>query len=546
MVSGGGRTVTYGQLVGGKLFNATHRGDGLAAAPGRRRSRSRSTSSSARARRASTSRRRSRATTRTSTRPRTGHAPRPPRAAARPGRRTATGRRDRCRSTRARSRTSRARRSSGRATSSASSRRRSTTRSRPPRSSRSRGRRTRCCRATATSWDDARRRTRAGKTTRHGRVSTGNVDAALASAAKVVCATYTYGVQQPRPDRPDVLRSPTCTPNGAVIYTNGAGQLRGPARVAAVARPARERGALHLLRGRRLVRRPPARYDAPPAGALMSQLAGAPVRAAVHALGRAGLGRLRPELAAGHPRGIDAKGKITAFETTAVVPGRGPREVRETTEEPLGMTLTTAQIQSTIGGGIAGGDYYSIAEPARHQQGDPVQHRRLPRSRRRSARRPRPCLGVEIDDRRARLRGRHGPDRVPPPEHVIGDELSATWIRSSRQAGRELGDARGRRRSSRTATSSTAAASRRPAKTGAVVAEIAVNKKTGKITVPHMYGVQDVGLAISPGLCRTRCRAASCRPSAARARGHDLQQEARDGARLRHLPDPALQGRARR
>ena len=37
-------------------------------------------------------------------------------------------------------------------------------------------------------------------------------------------------------------------------------------------------------------------------------------------------------------------------------------------------------------------------------------------------------------------------------------------------------------------------------KTGAVVAEIEVNKKTGKITAKHMYGVQDVGLAISPGL----------------------------------------------
>ena len=37
-------------------------------------------------------------------------------------------------------------------------------------------------------------------------------------------------------------------------------------------------------------------------------------------------------------------------------------------------------------------------------------------------------------------------------------------------------------------------------KTGAVVAEIEVNKKTGKIVAKHMYGVQDVGLAISPGL----------------------------------------------
>jgi CO/xanthine dehydrogenase Mo-binding subunit len=36
--------------------------------------------------------------------------------------------------------------------------------------------------------------------------------------------------------------------------------------------------------------------------------------------------------------------------------------------------------------------------------------------------------------------------------------------------------------------------------TGAVVAEIKVNKKTGKIVANHMYGAQDVGLAINPGL----------------------------------------------
>jgi CO/xanthine dehydrogenase Mo-binding subunit len=34
---------------------------------------------------------------------------------------------------------------------------------------------------------------------------------------------------------------------------------------------------------------------------------------------------------------------------------------------------------------------------------------------------------------------------------------------------------------------------------GAVVADIEVNKKTGKIVAKHMYGVQDSGLAINPG-----------------------------------------------
>ena len=72
VVSGGGKTVTYGALIGDKLFNVDDPAAGNATTRRRRRgrrarSRSASTSSSARARRASTSRTRSPASTRTST-----------------------------------------------------------------------------------------------------------------------------------------------------------------------------------------------------------------------------------------------------------------------------------------------------------------------------------------------------------------------------------------------------------------------------------------------------------------------------------------------
>ena len=38
----------------------------------------------------------------------------------------------------------------------------------------------------------------------------------------------------------------------------------------------------------------------------------------------------------------------------------------------------------------------------------------------------------------------------------------------------------------------------------AVVADISVNKKTGKITVDHLYGVQDNGLTANPELVRNQ------------------------------------------
>ena len=37
-----------------------------------------------------------------------------------------------------------------------------------------------------------------------------------------------------------------------------------------------------------------------------------------------------------------------------------------------------------------------------------------------------------------------------------------------------------------------------------VVADIEVNKKTGKIVVKHIYAAQDAGLAVNPALSRTR------------------------------------------
>ena len=43
----------------------------------------------------------------------------------------------------------------------------------------------------------------------------------------------------------------------------------------------------------------------------------------------------------------------------------------------------------------------------------------------------------------------------------------------------------------------------------AVIAEIKVNKKTGKITVTHIYTAQDAGLDINPGLVENQMMGAA-------------------------------------
>src|SRR5262249_42640092 len=107
--------------------------------------------------------------------------------------------------------------------------------------------------------------------------ATGNPDAGFTSAAKVVSATYTYGYNSHAP------MGPTCCvadvrDNGAVIYTNGQDSYVARPRVAAILGLPINQVRFIYYEGGGSFGGHPARYDAPPAVALISQLAGAPVR----------------------------------------------------------------------------------------------------------------------------------------------------------------------------------------------------------------------------------------------------------------------------
>ena len=122
-------------------------------------------------------------------------------------------------------------------------------------------------------------------------------------------------------------------------------------------------------------------------------------------------------------------------------------------------------------------------------------------------------LRVRADDRRARLRGEDGPVPVPAPEHRHagvrpGERRHRPHLgpleERARRGPPQLANWQPRvagRRSSARATSSPAAASRSARFAGtpvANIAEITVNKKTGKITPMHFYCAQDTGLTVYP------------------------------------------------
>ena len=99
----------------------------------------------------------------------------------------------------------------------------------------------------------------------------------------------------------------------------------------------------------------------------------------------------------------------------------------------------------------------------------------------------------------------HGPDRVPAArtsrrptrtawlDALVGAAELANW--QPRVAGSNLADGN-------VVTAAASRSARSASSQAGVVADIEVNKKTGKIIVKHMYGAQDAGLAVYPGLVR--------------------------------------------
>ena len=78
---------------------------------------------------------------------------------------------------------------------------------------------------------------------------------------------------------------------------------------------------------------------------------------------------------------------------------------------------------------------------------------------------------------------------------------------------------------------------------GAVVADITVNKKTGKIVVNHIYAAQENGFTVGPDLVENQM-VGNVIQSTSRAlfRGGDVQQAPGHGPRLGDLPDPSFRG----
>ena len=342
-----------------------------------------------------------------------------------------------------------------------------------------------------------RAQTAVGKTTATV-VKTGNPDAALASAAKVVTASYTINYNSHAPIGPTCCLADV-TPNGAVIYTSSQDSYPIRIRTAAVLGLPVNLVRLRYYEGGGAFGGHPGRYDAPPAVALMSQLAGAPVRLQYMRWDEQGWDAFGPTTLEDVQAAIDANGKIVAYENTRWnLPTAGLAKLRETTEELLGMPMTSAQAQAQIPAASLEPGVYVIPNQQNTSQAVPFigggYLKQAPIRQDVTAR----FATEQMIDELAYAAG------MDPLDFRILN-MSATTNSRDINALLEVKQLAGW--TSRPAASSLSSANivtgrgvAATGATGAVVAEIEVNKKTGKITATHMYGAQDVGLAINPGL----------------------------------------------
>jgi nicotinate dehydrogenase subunit B len=335
----------------------------------------------------------------------------------------------------------------------------------------------------------------------HDAPNNGDVDKALASAAHVVAQTYGWPTNIPNVIGPGCTIADV-TPQGARILSGTQGAYSTRQQVAAVT-------GLPLDKVRVTVfpmggcNGPATQYqDAAQAAALMSQLAGAPVRVQFMRWDEISWSATGPGTLMDVRAGIDGNGNIVGFDYTHFYPQYKQGAV-ETNDELTGTPIPA--VASSISGQYWPGPMYNVANNRYLLKSIPLEGNWIKAAWMRAGTSPHATFaGEQVVDELA-----HAANMDPVAfrvQNVTQDETqgplltvldtvtkAANW--QPRVAASKLSDANivtGRG----IAWSSVYS----PDIPVAAIADVTVNKKTGKITVNHIYQAFSAGLVINPGL----------------------------------------------
>jgi nicotinate dehydrogenase subunit B len=338
---------------------------------------------------------------------------------------------------------------------------------------------------------------------------TGDVDSAMASAAHVAGGTFGWPTNNHTPIGPQCAVADV-TPNGARIFSGTQGAYQTRPQVALVLGIPESNIRITAVAMGGCFGDGVQYFDTAQAAAIMSQEVGAPVRVQLMRWDEIGWGGASPSSLIDLKAGVDAKGNIVAYDLTHFYP-QYRSDLVQTNAELTGVALPAPA--SSISGQYWPGPMYNLPNSRYLVKSIPLQNNWFKTYWMRAGSAPHTTFASEqVMDDLARAAGldpvafriqnvNQGNDWLGKGQSH--DQLLAV-LNAAAKAANWQPRVSGSNPSKDTIVTGRGVAwsnvdSPKTYAQTAAIADIEVNKKTGKITVKHVYQALSVGLAVSIG-----------------------------------------------
>jgi len=347
-------------------------------------------------------------------------------------------------------------------------------------------------------WGRLRELDAAGLAPARRQVDDGDVDAAFAGAARSVSASYAYHYQGHMPIGPSCAVADV-TAGGALVLANPQDAYRLRDRLAEILALPVERVRVQYWEGASTFGNSPSRFDTAEAAAVMSQLAGAPVRLQFMRWDEHGWDNYSPATLADVRGAVDSRGRLVALDYTALaIPEMAMESVA--TSQHVGIPLALPGLGSA--NTICNGTQYDIPNRRVTAKSMPLRDNFFKTSALRGPLTPQTCFASEqlVDElahaaamdpyefRLANVSTQQANDGFNQwRDALVGVARLARW--QPRVAAANVGGGR-------VVTGRGIAIGGFAGSQAGVVAAVEVDRHTGKVTARHLYVALVAGLTV--------------------------------------------------
>jgi nicotinate dehydrogenase subunit B len=347
-------------------------------------------------------------------------------------------------------------------------------------------------------WGRLRELDAAGLASARRQVDEGDVDAAFAGAARSVSASYAYHYQGHMPIGPSCAVADV-TAGGALVLANPQDAYRLRDRLAEILALPVGRVRVQYWEGASTFGNSPSRFDTAEAAAVMSQLAGAPVRLQFMRWDEHGWDNYSPATLADVRGAVDSRGRLVALDYTALaIPEMAMESVA--TSQHVGIPLAPPGLGSA--NTICNGTQYDVPNRRVTAKSMPLRDNFFKTSALRGPLTPQTCFASEqlVDElahaaamdpyefRLVNISTQQANDGFNQwRDALVGVARLARW--QPRVAAANVGG-------SRVVTGRGIAIGGFAGSQAGVVAAVEVDRHTGKVTARHLYVALVAGLTV--------------------------------------------------